>query len=45
MVWWCMSVIPAFRGLRQEDQEFYAKLGYKKIPCQKKKKKKKGLSR
>jgi hypothetical protein len=36
-----MSVIPAFRGLRQEDQEFYAKLGYIKRPCLKKKIKKK----
>jgi hypothetical protein len=26
--WWYMSVIPAFRRLRQEDCEFKASLGY-----------------
>jgi hypothetical protein len=27
-VWWCISVIPAFRKQRQENQEFKASLGY-----------------
>jgi hypothetical protein len=27
-VWWCMSVIPALRRLRQEDQEFKASLDH-----------------
>jgi mannose/fructose/N-acetylgalactosamine-specific phosphotransferase system component IID len=26
---WCMSIIPALRRLRQEDDEFEATLGYK----------------
>jgi hypothetical protein len=28
LAWWCMPVIPAFRRLRQEDDEFKASLGY-----------------
>jgi hypothetical protein len=27
-VWWCVSIIPALRRLRQEDQEFQGSLGY-----------------
>jgi hypothetical protein len=26
--WWCMSIIPAPRKMRQEDHEFKASLGY-----------------
>jgi hypothetical protein len=36
-----MPIKPTIRGLRQEDHEFEASLGYKPRPCLKLKKKKK----
>jgi hypothetical protein len=35
---WYTPIIPAFRRLRQEDQEFKASLGYKETLSQKKEK-------
>jgi hypothetical protein len=32
-VWWYTPVIPAFRHLSQEDEEFEARLGYTVRPC------------
>jgi hypothetical protein len=32
-VWWCTTVIPALRRLRQEDHEFGTSLGYIARPC------------
>jgi hypothetical protein len=37
-VWWLTPVIPALRGLRQENQEFEASLGYIARCCLKRKK-------
>jgi hypothetical protein len=37
-VWWCLSVIPAFGTLEQEDQEFEVSLGYLVRFCLKKRK-------
>jgi hypothetical protein len=35
--WLYMPIIPAFRRLRQKDKMFEVSLGYKGIPCLKKK--------
>lgn len=31
--WWCVSVIPAIRRLKQEDDEIEDDLGYTVKPC------------
>jgi hypothetical protein len=38
--WWYLTVIPALQGLRQEDGELEASLGYTVRPCLKTKNKK-----
>jgi hypothetical protein len=32
-VWWYVSLIPALKRLRQEDNKFEASLGYTANPC------------
>jgi hypothetical protein len=38
-VWWCIAIIPEFRRLGQEDQEFQASLSHRVKLCLKKEKK------
>jgi hypothetical protein len=33
LAYWHMAVIPAFKGMRQEDGKFEANLGYVVRPC------------
>jgi hypothetical protein len=41
LAWWCTLTTPRLRGLRQEDHDFQASLGYIVTPCLRNKKGKK----